>query len=546
MTAVATTEYQDYTVPRADGTALVQPSSQDLLANLGRPSFIGAPHGIEFCGKSLDLVREQARREILERALAFTGNYRDVDDSLISANATASLILSGHQPELFHPGVWFKNFLLSSLAAKSGSIAINFLVDNDLCRSTAIRVPTHDEADASTIARSVPFDTPRDSVPWELRRLGSLETWRDFPSAVKSSLAAGAAQPLLYEMWPEALEAVRRTDRPGLAIAQARHQLEQRLGLQTLEVPLSHLVSTRAFARFSIQLLSELPRFHECYNSQLSHFRSAHRIRSHAHPVPALEQTHGWLEAPWWVYRHEAPQRQALWVRVQDDQLILSDRAGWQAVIEGRLDCDNASSQWLDLLADGICLRPRALLTTMYLRIMASDLFIHGIGGGKYDQLTNGIVREFFGIEPAMMAVATATVHLPRATFGEILPAEDASDLEAERMAERERLWRLKYHADQLIAPSSAEFQTLSEKKKELLANIPARGEKWRWHREITAVNRRLSELAAHQAEQAKQRLEQVAVRERQNRILFSREYSFCLFPRDHIARQLNELASSH
>ena len=29
-----------------------------------------------------------------------------------------------------------------------------------------------------------------------------------------------------------------------------------------------------------------------------------------------------------------------------------------------------------------------------------SDLFIHGIGGAKYDELTDEIIRRFFGIEP--------------------------------------------------------------------------------------------------------------------------------------------------
>ncbi len=562
MSLAASTEYQDYRAPRADGTALVQPSAESLVENLGSPSFVGSPHGIEFCGKSLDYVREQARREVVEKAVQFTSRYRDLPARLQNYDRTRSLILSGHQPELFHAGVWFKNFLLASLASETDAIGINFLVDNDLCRSTAIRVPTREldatqeqapttgsssrvriGPDAGFIAKSILFDSPRDAVPWELRRLGSEETWKNFPAAVQQCLLPGIHQPILSDLWPDACDAVRRTNRPGLALAQARHKLERRIGLKTLEVPLSDLVSTLAFARFSIQLLSELPRFHEIYNSQLNRFRIAHRIRSHAHPVPALEQQHGWLEAPWWVYRDEAPQRQPLWVRVQDEQLMLSDRSGWQAVIEGRLDCDNASSQWLDLLADGICLRPRALLTTMYLRIMVSDLFIHGIGGGKYDQLTNGIVREFFGIDAAPMAVATATLHLPIALNAQHESQVESANGESESAAERDRMWQLKYHAERMVAATSEEFETLRTQKSLLLAHIPARGEKWRWHREMTAVNRRLKELAAAEIDASKQRLDELAVQERQQRVLRSREYSFCLYPLEMIASRLKELA---
>jgi hypothetical protein len=542
MSLVANSHYQQYQVPRSDATALVEPNAALLLDSLGRTHFDAVDSELEFCGKALQVARRQARAEVVHKAIDFTRVYRDVPDQDWDFDHLPSIILSGHQPELFHPGVWFKNFLLARLAAESGAIAINFLVDNDLCRGSSIRVPTR-EPQHGYAAQNVLFDTPQDAVPWELRRLGSTECWQQFPSAVKEAIVPGLDKPLLEEIWPDATQAIHRTGRIGLAIAEARHKLEQRIGLQTLEVPLSHMVSTRAFARFSIQLLSELPRFQDVYNSQLHLYRAAHNIRSHAHPVPALEQEHGWLEAPWWIYRAEAPKRQRMWVRVLNEQLILSDRAGWQSVIEGRLDCDGAASQWLDLLADGICLRPRALLTTMYLRIMVSDLFLHGIGGGKYDQLTDAIIRDFFQIQPPTMAVATATLRLPLdnedgKSFGEY------ADVESARSLQRERLWQLKHHADRFVADQSAEAQQLVERKHELLAHIPPRGEKWQWHREITAVNRRLSELAGQQRVEAKAELEQLVVQERQQRVLQSREYSFCLYPREFIAEHLQRMAN--
>lgn len=591
MSLVSSGEYQQYRAPRTDGSYLVQPSRAELLAGLSSPGYshddIGSGefgnsgHAVEFCGKPLDVVRDQARAEVLRKAIDYTRAYRNVRDipELDNASTLPPLIFSGHQPELFHSGVWFKNFLLSELAAQSGAIGINFLVDNDLCRTPSIRVPSASTpqngkpqygvdgrrivhlqtVQTNVIAKSVLYDSPSDAVAWEVRPLGSLDVWREFPRAVKQALLPGLAEPLLVDAWPDAIDAVKRTGRPGLALAEMRHKLEQRIGLETLEVPLSQLVSTRAFARFSIQLLSELPRFQDTYNGQLDHYRAAHHIRSHAHPVPALAQEHSWLEAPWWVYSQASPHRQPLWVRVLDDQLILSDRAGWQATIEGRLDCDNASTQWLELLAAGVCLRPRALLTTMYLRLIVSDLFLHGIGGGKYDQLTDAIVREFFGIEPAPMAVASATLHLP---LGDSFPPEtghEIADLENQRSAERQRLWQLKYHAEQLLPTETktrenelsgtagsvpnSEQQQLTVRKGELLANIPPRGEKWRWHREMTSINRRLSELTSGLAEQSRERLEKLATQERQQRILQSRETSFCLFPLEAIAPRLQAMA---
>ncbi len=53
-----------------------------------------------------------------------------------------------------------------------------------------------------------------------------------------------------------------------------------------------------------------------------------------------------------------------------------------------------------DLPARSIRLRTRALLTTMYSRLLLGDLFIHGIGGSKYDELGDEIMRRFLGFEP--------------------------------------------------------------------------------------------------------------------------------------------------
>ena len=55
--------------------------------------------------------------------------------------ADRPLIVTGHQPELFHPGVWIKNFAAASIAAATGGVGLNLIVDNDIPKSTSIVVP---------------------------------------------------------------------------------------------------------------------------------------------------------------------------------------------------------------------------------------------------------------------------------------------------------------------------------------------------------------------------------------------------------------------
>ncbi len=60
-----------------------------------------------------------------------------------------------------------------------------------------------------------------------------------------------------------------------------------------------------------------------------------------------------------------------------------------------------------------------------------------------------------------------------------------------------------------------------------------------------SSVNRRLAELNQQQAEALESQLTEVAELERQQRVLASRELSFCLFERDFLVAQLQRLARS-
>ena len=62
--------------------------------------------------------------------------------------------------------------------------------------------------------------------------------------------------------------------------------------------------------------------------------------------------------------------------------------------------------------ARSVRLRTRALTTTLFSRFLLGDLFIHGIGGAKYDELGDEIARRFFGIEPPGFLTVSMTLWL--------------------------------------------------------------------------------------------------------------------------------------
>ncbi len=540
MANMVASRYENFRAPKGDRTSLVSPSITENVQRLSSPhefDFTADGGQVEFCGKSLETARGFAREEIVQLAVAYTNRYSQAPAIDPAKIASTPIILSGHQPELFHPGVWFKNFLLADLAAKSNAIGINFLVDNDLCRSPALRVPQRDGS-ADLTSSTAAMDVSGESVPWELRKVHDRAMFEQFPKSLRRSLPESIQSPLAVDaIWPEVTRAVDDGWNLGQALARGRHHLERKNGLNTLEVPLSQIAQTRSFARFSIQLLSQLPRFQFVYNDQLKRYREAHKIRNHAHPVPELGESDGWLEAPLWIYRADATERQRLWVRIENDELHLSDREGWTATISGRLDCDNAATQWLKIAEAGAFLRPRALLTTMFMRLFVGDLFIHGIGGAKYDQLTDTIIKEFFGIVPPPVCVATATVQLP------ITQMQRISDEAIEEA--KGRVWRLQHNPDQELALSGHDADklvSLVEKKRDLLANIPERGDKWQWHTQLKEIKQQLAALAGPALEQAQRDLQQLEQQQRQDAVSHSREYSFALFPLETIISDLRSL----
>ena len=537
-----------YRAPEANAQALIQPSL--ALAMREQVGFASKPsRRSDVCigAHPLSELRAVARREAIQAAIEYTGSYRSLwfdPVQYAQHSIDAPWLVAGHQPELFHPGVWFKNFLLSQASQQTTCVALNLVIDNDLCRSPAVRVPAIDVKDSGSLVRteSVPFDAPSPPVAWECRSILDMELLHSFATRVQQSLPPGLANPLVDRLWPHAIAAAQRTGLLGLTLAQARHALEGELGLRTLELPLSMMAQQSSFAKFSLAILADMARFQEVYNAQRAAYRRANGIRSQSHPVPALQTRNGWYEAPWWVYRQAEPTRRRLFVRIEGDNLMLSDQAGWQTVIEEPLDSDDAVSDWMQLAIDGVLLRPRALMTTMFARLVISDLFMHGIGGGKYDQMTDAIIREYFDIPAPSMVVATATLRLPLAEQLQLGSVQQNAGALQQASSDA---WHMRYHPEEHIDNPSAETESLLERKRELLAAIPPRGEKWEWHREITRVNQRLAELNAQAFQRGQQRLQELALQTRQLKLATSREFSFCLFEQNYVAGALQQLATS-
>lgn len=529
--------YVQYRAPVESGQFFCDPPWGTLDERLAANSKYRANASHEIFGCSLVDLAEEARRSVLQSALAYTRSYADVDSSFSSSSP---LLFAGHQPELVHAGVWLKNFATAKLASHVGGIAINLVIDNDLCRSPSIRIPT------GTIERprveTVAYDQISGELPFEERQIEDRSLWKSFGKRAADTLKPLVDNPLIASWWQETVLS-HDSSHLGTAIAQARHRTELGWGCKSLEIPQSLVCQTTPFRWFAVHLLANAAKVRTSYNDALAEYRHAHHLRNHAQPLPDLAEVDRWIETPFWIWTADNPQRRILFVQCKNNELLLTDRADFAAAlpISSEGDPTRAIEQLATWEGQGIKLRTRALATTMYTRLLLADLFIHGIGGAKYDQVTDAICNRLFGFAPPPYATLSGTLRLP--IDHQPFSIQSQSEL-------RKELREITYHPEVEMAKLSLDkheqpkVDALKRKKIAWVRTAQTPENASERHQNITTVNLALQRWLAPRRTRLERELALSEQKIRANRLLESREYPFCLFPHKALQKFLLDFSS--
>jgi hypothetical protein len=452
-----------FRAPKQDGAVLAVPPLADGVSLLKANQSRLASWDYDFQGRSYSALREKARADVFEAAARY---HAEAGLDLPPAYQGGAVVVTGHQPELFHAGVWVKNFAVAGLARSAGTTGLNFVVDNDIPKGAYIRVP--DLVSGSLKSRPVLFDDWKSEAPFEDQSIENQAQFAGFPSQVHAMLGRQVADPLIDHFWTHVNSAPAEISVIGRRFARARRLIEAEWGVRNWEVPLSSICETDGFRWFATHLLAHLPRFQGIHNDALTRYRKLYGIRSKNHPVADLGREDDWLESPFWVWRKREARRRPLMAR----QLakVLQLRIGGESApfLELPLTIDTEGCcgvEAMQTLPDqGIRLRTRALTTTMFARFLVGDLFIHGIGGAKYDELGDEISRGFFGIEPPEFLTLSMTLHLG-------LPTTTATIDDLRRVDRRIR--DVRWQPEGTIE-SGGEVSDLIAKKRALIASEPS------------------------------------------------------------------------
>jgi hypothetical protein len=408
----------------------------------------------------------------------------------------------------------------------------------------------------------IPFDTSDRQLPWEERRINDLDTFMRFADTVHATLGPffKGRELVLDRLWPRSVEHLQRTLRNpvtgepeestttrswlvlGEILARARHGVEQELGLKTWEHPLYLACWFDPFKAFAAHLFSKAHELHSSYNAALNEFRLRNGLHSRSHPVPDLIQDGEWLEMPFWLWWRDEGERRRAFVRRAGKSWELTDRATCTVRPGARSGSTNPIA-WEDVeLKASLKLRPRALVTTMYARLVLSDLFIHGIGGAKYDEVTDEIIRRFFGIEPPKYITATATFRLP--IDRPQVTIEDVRELQQKLRDVRYRPEN--FLREPLVKPVAGlrdALQALADEKRDYLARHDLRRCKQQVFARLDTINRAMHDLLKPVEQELTRQRAQLADVLRRAQLLGSRDFSFVLFPADELPARLLALS---
>jgi hypothetical protein len=440
------------------------------------------------------------------------------------------VVATGHQPDFVHPGVWIKNFAAYGIAHRLGLRSFELILDTDTRKSVALPLPTYGATPDDVGVRRPDYDVWRGERMFAWAPVQSPEHFLSFDESSRSIWCDWPFEPLLPAFWGEIRKRWAEYNKtfpdpsePRAELSDcfwsARDAYEKKWGVDKGGLTMACLYPLKDYyAHF----LNDLPRFHSVYNSSVRDYRRRHGLRSAKHPVPDLAEDSGYLEAPFWFVGRG--KRHRGFVRVWGEKIAVRI-----AGVAAGYECDR--EDLMRVLEElNFTIFPRALMTTLFLRLFLSDLFIHGIGGAKYDEVTDDIIRRYFGIEPPEYIVVSGTLRLPFPTF----PAT---------IDERQKLWRksrdLRWHPELFIdAPND-----LVEQKRRWLERAPmTRDERRARYRELLHLTEALRPMVADQITGVEARLARCDQELAANEILTRRDYPFVLYPESKLRPFLTQL----
>ena len=499
-------------------------------------------------------VRENCRKEVVQGALKFSSKFDPNIEEKISS-APQYIIQTGHQPVFFHPGIWIKNIFLNELLKSplpDKSLGLNIILDNDICKDLNLSLPVL-SSNGNLKMEEISFlsSIPSPNFPFEEYPCPSLELITKFNRDIIHRLKPLESEnkDILnnFKTFARCLENSSRLcsqnhkkGNLGELLGLARRFYEQEIEPAYLEIPFSQICSGDEFLSFFLEITENIESFSKIYNKKLVEYRKLFKIRNLAHPSPNLTIKENLTEIPFWIWKEGDQRRKIFILKEEEVNYLYNDSYGKIFLIE-KDGLKSLSSLKTLLKERGLKIRPKALLLTLYNRLFISDLFVHGLGGAKYDLVTDEIIREFFKVEPPHFLVASCTLHLDFKSS----PGTPDSKISALKKKIRDLEFNPQRYIDELPLTKKERNQIgkLAEKKSELIKKIKeflSPVEKRKISEEIKAINNFIVEKIIPLKYELNKKIEKEEEKIKQSKVYTFREFPYCFFTAKELRSLLN------
>ena len=439
-----------------------------------------------------------------------------------------NVVVTGHQAIWHHCGILVKNFITNNFAVQVNGCGVHLVLDHDVC-DTALTSPVY-TGDNHLNFKKTNLEQSQHNIPLEFRALPNVKHVKFFIDSIPAK-----EKRFCYNVWTQnsVLNFNNLASFKNVAdlITQFQAVLNSALGIDLLYLPISQMSESRCFIEFAISIFTNSVNFANIYNKGISEQIRTRKINPAQTIRPLkIDDKNGIIELPFWLVSSSG-ERFSLYVTTDNKKNI---KFGTSFVILGVLDSstfDDKAQQFKKIMAKhGYYLRPKAISLTLFVRLYLTDWFIHGIGGGIYETITNYIIEKYYKIKNLYFGIATATLTLSPEEYNHSFCSTSAEF--------KSQLRKLNFNPEKFIENSLLNknpVRSLVRKKKKIIEasknpNLSTVERKLSC-KSISDVNKELLKYTGRSREDLTRKAELLQKNKLSTKVTNYREFFFGLFP---------------
>lgn len=404
------------------------------------------------------------------------------------------IIATGHQAWFWHPGILAKDMAMAQAADYHNGHMLHLVVDHDV--HPAMQLPIPIRLGNAMIGKVVQLAKVRDDIPIASQKPVDIKQVQDNLWYLKQEQSASLGKALVN--MPVCVNL-------GQQITVILTRLMQQWVGDVPVLYSTQLLKLPTAQRLLDQMLDNPLVMARCYNNAVNEV--PHAGISHL----ALEPDR--VELPLWLIQWDTP-RTKVYADIADHDAILVDEHG--QVIDRQT----------------AMLAPKALFLSALMRSVVSQLFIHGKGGGVYDQVTEIWWSQWK--QPPLSALAIASADLYMKWDVPLAHEEDVEDAIC-------HLHHLRHNMDRFTDVDPQ----LAQAKAELIENLANpkanRTDKKVWFKQLHAINDQFCEDHVDMLNEAYNRVTHAKKGIANRQLASRRDWPFFLYP-DHQLDHLRHL----